>query len=100
MLLVHNHLGEWYAVCHDHLSGETRDFHAGRITALANTRRPFKPPADWDAPQYLRRGFGMFRGGKDVIVEIEFDADQARYARERTFHPTQSASRCGMDGCA
>lgn len=89
VLLLHNHLGEWYAVCHDHLSGEIRDFHAGRITALANMRRTFTPPANWDAQQYLRRGFGMFRGGKDVTVEIEFDAYQARYARERTFHPTQ-----------
>jgi hypothetical protein len=31
----------------------------------------------------------MFRGGKEVEVEIEFDAYQARYARERKFHPTQ-----------
>jgi len=31
----------------------------------------------------------MFRGGPDVVVEVEFDPQQARYARERTFHPTQ-----------
>ena len=31
----------------------------------------------------------MFRGGQDVVVEVEFEAEQARYARERIFHPTQ-----------
>jgi predicted DNA-binding transcriptional regulator YafY len=89
VLLLHNHLGEWYAVSHDHETGEVRDFHAGRISSIINTRRSFTPPTDWDAEEYLRRGFGMFRGGKDVLVEVEFDQYQARYARERTFHLTQ-----------
>jgi predicted DNA-binding transcriptional regulator YafY len=87
--LLHNHLGEWYAVCHDHASGEVRDFHAGRITRIKPTRRAFTIRPDWDPESYLRRGFGMFRGGADVMVEVEFDPYQARYARERTFHPTQ-----------
>ncbi len=89
VLLLHNHLGEWYAVCYDHLSREVRDFHAGRITRLANTRRQFTLPTDWDSKKYLESGFGMFRGGKEIEVEVEFDAYQARYARERKFHPTQ-----------
>jgi predicted DNA-binding transcriptional regulator YafY len=89
VLLLHNHLGEWYAVCQDHETGEVRDFHAGRMTNLVNTHRAFTPPAAWDGAEYLRRGFGMFRGGQDVTVEVEFDQYQARYARERAFHPTQ-----------
>lgn len=89
VLLVHNYLGEWYAVCYDHLSQEIRDFHAGRIIHLVNTRRRFTQPTDWNAEDYLKRGFGMFRGGCEVEVEIEFDAYQARYTRERTYHPTQ-----------
>jgi predicted DNA-binding transcriptional regulator YafY len=89
VLLLHNALGEWYAICYDHNRQAIRDFHAGRILRLSDTRRTFAPPADWDAQAYLQRGFGMFRGGPDVVVEVEFDPDQARYARERTFHPTQ-----------
>jgi predicted DNA-binding transcriptional regulator YafY len=38
----------------------------------------------------------MFRGGKEVVVEVEFDSYQARYARERSFHPTQSREE--LDG--
>ena len=89
VLLLHNHLGEWYAVCRDHESGEIRDFHAGRVTGIVSTGRDFSPPAEWDAQAYLRRGFGMFRGGQEVLVEVEFDRQQAPYARERAFHPTQ-----------
>ncbi len=95
VLLVHNHLGEWYAVCHDHRSKERRDFHAGRILNLWRTGRAFEPPAGWDAEEYLKRGFGMFRGGKDVVVEVEFDAYQARYARERKYHETQKSEEIG-----
>ncbi len=86
VLLVHNWIGEWYAICWDIGKQAYRDFHAGRIINLARTRRHFEPPPDWSREAYLKRGFGMFRGGKDVTVEVEFDAYQARYARERKFH--------------
>jgi predicted DNA-binding transcriptional regulator YafY len=89
ILVLHNALGEWYAIGYDHYRQAIRDFHAGRITRLSTTTRTFTPPADWDVQAYLQRGFGMFRGGQDVQVELVFDADQARYIRERTFHPTQ-----------
>ncbi len=91
VLLVHNHLGEWYAVCYDHASSQVKDFHAGRISELSNTRRPFRVPSEWNAKEYIESGFGMFRGGKAIEVEIEFDAYQARYARERSYHPTQQS---------
>jgi predicted DNA-binding transcriptional regulator YafY len=89
VLILHNALGEWYAICYDHYRKAVRDFHAGRILRLSETGRTFTLPADWDSQAYLRRGFGMFRGGQDVVVEVEFDAAQARYAHERTFHLTQ-----------
>jgi predicted DNA-binding transcriptional regulator YafY len=89
VLLVHNWIGEWYAICWDTGKQAYRDFHAGRISNIARTRRHFEPPPDWNPQEYLKKGFGMFRGGKDVTVEIEFDAFQARYARERKFHETE-----------
>ena len=44
------------------------DFHAGRIARLRETRRTFTPPVDWDPQADLQRGFGMFRGGQDVLA--------------------------------
>jgi predicted DNA-binding transcriptional regulator YafY len=90
VLLLHNFAGDWYAVAHDHLRGEVRDFHAGRIKRLALTGNYFDPPAGWDADSYLRRGFHMMRGGRTTTVSVVFDAYQARWMRERhTFHPDE-----------
>lgn len=89
VLLLHNVLGEWYAIGYDHYRQDIRDFHVGRVQNLEVTSRVFTPPPTWDQQAYLRRGFGMFRGGQDVLVEVVFDAVEARYIRERTFHPTQ-----------
>ena len=89
VLLIHNWIGEWYAICWDLGKQAYRDFHAGRISKLTHTRRRFEPPPDWHPHEYLQRGFGMFRGGAPVTIVVHFDAYQARYARERSFHPTQ-----------
>jgi predicted DNA-binding transcriptional regulator YafY len=89
VLMVHNWIGEWYAICWDVGKQDYRDFHAGRVIKLARTRRHFEPPPDWNPKAYLKRGFGMFRGGKDVTVEVEFDAHQSLYALERKFHETE-----------
>ena len=90
VLLLHNFAGDWYAVAFDHLRGEVRDFHAGRIKRLALTENYFDPPAGWDADGYLRRGFYMMRGGRTTTVQIVFDSYQARWMRERrTFHPDE-----------
>jgi predicted DNA-binding transcriptional regulator YafY len=89
VLLLHERLGDWYAVSWDHLSGDFRDFHAGRILGMEETGHEFAVPAGWDPDEYLRRGFGMFRGGRSVTVAVVFDALQARYALERQFHETQ-----------
>ena len=48
VLILHNALGEWYAICYDHYRKAVRDFHAGRIIRLRETSRTFTPPADWD----------------------------------------------------
>jgi predicted DNA-binding transcriptional regulator YafY len=90
VLILNNQLGEWYAICYDHLRNEVRDFHAGRILSIRDIGRTFVRPSDWDADEYLKRGFGMYRGGAPLMVEVEFDSYQARYARERRFHPTET----------
>jgi predicted DNA-binding transcriptional regulator YafY len=90
VLLLHNFAGDWYAIAFDHLRGEVRDFHAGRIKRLTLTANYFDPPADWNANEYLRRGFYMMRGGRATTVQIIFDSYQARWMKERiAFHPDE-----------
>jgi predicted DNA-binding transcriptional regulator YafY len=89
-LHLRNYLGEWYLVAFDHLRGEVRDFHAGRIHELEVSQERFDWPAGFDLAAYLDSGFGMIRGREPVEVEIVFDEYQARWMRERgPLHPTE-----------
>lgn len=90
VLMLHNHEGDWYAIVFDHLRGEVRDFHVGRMSNLKETAEFFEIPKNWNRQKYLSGGFGMFRGGKQTEVEIIFDAFQSQWIRERQFfHPNE-----------
>lgn len=85
--LLHNFIGDWYAISFDHNSGEMRDFHVGRMSNLKATGNYFEMQKSWNADEYLKQGFYMMRGGKMVTVEILFDSYQAQWIRERhAFH--------------
>lgn len=88
--LLHNFAGDWYAVSFDHNSQDFRDFHIGRMSNLKETNKFFERKNDWNAEDYLKRGFFMMRGGRLTTVEIHFDAYQAQWIRERNyFHPEE-----------
>ncbi|MCS7081262.1 MAG: WYL domain-containing protein [Chloracidobacterium sp.] len=87
---MHSAKAEWYVIAFDHLRGEVRDFHLGRIRALELLNEAFEPPPGFDLEAYLAAGFGMIRGGgvlQEVVVA--FDAHQARWIRQQSkVHPT------------
>jgi predicted DNA-binding transcriptional regulator YafY len=82
-LHLRNYLGEWYLIAFDHLRGEIRDFHVGRIKELEVTKEIFNRPEGFDLQSYLDSGFAMIRGGKLIGVEFIFDEYQSRWMRER-----------------
>lgn len=88
--LLHNFAGDWFAISFDHEKREFRDFHAGRLKNLKETEHEFELQTDFDAADYLKKGFFMMRGGRLVTVEIHFDSYQAQWIRERRFfHPDE-----------
>jgi len=87
---LHCDNGDWFVISFDHERREMRDFHAARISNLKVMDKYFDLPTDWDAAEYLKRGFLMMRGGRLTTVEIHFDAYQAQWIRERhRFHPDE-----------
>jgi predicted DNA-binding transcriptional regulator YafY len=89
-LHLRNSDGEWYLIAWDHLRQAPRDFLVSRIRELTVINQYFDWPAGLDLEEYLKSGFGMFRGGQLQEVEIIFDEYQARWIRERNeFHPTE-----------
>ncbi len=90
VLLLHNFIGDWFAVCYDLNKAAKRDFHVGRMSNVKLLDEPFETLPDWNAEEYLKTGFYMMRGGKLVTVKIHFDEFQAQWIRERQFfHPDE-----------
>ena len=90
VLLLHNFIGDWFAVCYDRNKADTRDFHVGRMSNVKLLNETFKTPGGWNSEEYLKTGFYMMRGGRLVTVEIHFDEFQAQWIRERQFfHPDE-----------
>lgn len=88
--LLHNFAGDWYAVSFDHKAQDFRDFHIGRMSNLKEINNFFNRRKDWNAEDYLKRGFYMMRGGRLTTIEIHFDSYQAQWVRERNyFHPEE-----------
>ncbi len=90
VLLLHNFIGDWFAVCYDRNKSDTRDFHVGRMSNVKSLNETFELPDGWNSEEYLKTGFYMMRGGRLVTVEIHFDSFQAQWIRERQFfHPDE-----------
>lgn len=81
--------GAWYLIGFCHLRKEIRTFALDRIQDLRVTAGSFSLPADFSLHDYLKDVFGLERGPEPVEVTILFDAHQARWIRERVWHPSQ-----------
>ncbi|HXF42668.1 MAG TPA: WYL domain-containing transcriptional regulator [Pyrinomonadaceae bacterium] len=88
--LLHNFAGDWFAISFDHDRNDFRDFLVGRMSNVKKTDQEFQRQPDFDPENYLRRGFGMMRGGKLTTVVIEIDAYRAQWLKERgPMHPDE-----------
>jgi predicted DNA-binding transcriptional regulator YafY len=88
---LHNDCGEWYLFAHCESRDALRTFHLGRIEQYQTEGDPaaYRIPRDFNADTLIRQGFHLQHGAEPVRVVVRFDAYQARWARERIYHPTQ-----------
>lgn len=78
-----------YIVANVQKTGLRTCFAVDRITRSERLKgEHFDYPTDHDPKDYFDGAFGLL-GGETTSVEIIFDEDQARYVRERHWHPTQ-----------
>lgn len=94
---LYNFEGVWYLCGFCLLREELRDFALDRIEEVTILPEGFAIPPDFDPQEYLSQAFRMFRGEVCKVV-VYFDAYQARWIRERIWHPTQKITELDDGG--
>lgn len=90
-----NYGGLWYLVAFDHLRGELRTFHLGRVRHLAVTpeaaTKDERNPA-WAAEleAWMATGSGIFRGGEAFEATVRLRGAALRLASAQRWHPGQN----------
>ena len=83
------HGGGLYVVGYCHTRKDVRTFAVERMRHLELTPNTFIVRSDFDFEAYTRDAFGIMRD-EAVTVRVRFRRDQAKYARERVWHPSQA----------
>jgi predicted DNA-binding transcriptional regulator YafY len=78
----------WYLFAFDHLRGEMRNFHLGRIQWWEVLNQTFERNPGFSVENWMGQSFQGIRGETPVEVAIQFDAYQARWIRERSWPDT------------
>lgn len=86
---LHFARGEWILIAHDENRGELRCFNIARFQNLRDLSEHFRRDLSFDAKSYVAEMFVSERGEQLFEVAVQFDEYQARYIREREYHPQQ-----------
>lgn len=85
--------GEPYLIAWCELRRDLRDFFLGRVRewTLLPRADSYQRDPTFDVTEYLRAGFDVRHGEDQVTVRVRFSPYQARWVRERQYHPSQEA---------
>ena len=93
---LHFARGEWLLIAYDqsHAADDApiRCFNIARIHELRVLDEHFMRDLSYDGDQYVAEMFCAERGASIKKIAVRFDAHQARYIRERTWHAQQSVT--------
>jgi predicted DNA-binding transcriptional regulator YafY len=85
---VFNHRGDWYLAAWDELRRQVRIFALHRVKRATLTTERYDIPRTFNFRDYMADAFGIQKGEKTVPVAIRFAPRQARWIRERRWHPS------------
>lgn len=81
--------GELYVIGFSELRDAVRTLRVDRVQRVVETGDRFERPSDFDAEDFIVRGFSMYAEGEATDVELEFERIAARTVKEKVFHPSQ-----------
>lgn len=86
---IYSALDFWYLIAFDEWRQEPRNFNLERVAKYQILDQHFERDPAFSADKYISQGF-MGSMGPEFDFAIRFDAHQARYIREREWHPSQT----------
>lgn len=89
----------WYVFAYDMDRRAMRTFMLARLSEPVLTGKKFAPRKDFNADEYLKGSFSVFKGPDDYEVVIEFDAWATDLIRGRKWHASQQFFEL-PDGCS
>lgn len=91
---LHHWRGEPYLIAWCEWRQGFRDFFLGRVRewTLLAPGEAFARDVDFDVEAYLSDGFALHHGEALVTVRVRFSPYQARWIRERRYHPSQQCA--------
>lgn len=81
--------GVWYLIGFCHLRNDYRFFALDRISEITRTNRDFQIHTDFEIEQFMQDSFQLYKGDETHEIKIWFSPRQARWIREKQWHPTQ-----------
>ena len=81
--------GVWYLIAFCHLRKDFRFFALDRINNITRTGRSFQVRSDFDVDRFMQDSFQLYKGEDVYKVQVWFNSRQARWIREKQWHPTQ-----------
>ena len=85
----------WYLIAQSEKEKEPRTYRIVRFQSLRMTDNAARIPNDFDMRGYLGNAWGVYRGEKSYLVELQFDSDIAAIIQETKWHHTQKAKKHG-----
>ncbi len=87
-----SYMGTWHIVAHCALRGGLRDFTLSRIRSIAPSDVKIEAGIGIEeVKDYIRRNFGIMKGGESFEVCLRFSSAVAPWVAEQVWHPDQKA---------
>ena len=84
-----NYMGTWYLIAYCHLRNEIRSFNMVRMSSVKAMDRIFTVQKGFDIKEYLKSGFGIYKGSSLKQVTLRFSPQKSKWIKGQIWDKDQ-----------